>query len=59
MTTTQHTMALCPVGEVAIDRHYYVVGTGKVVEWHIMGDSRTEVEVCSMCARCDEETHQL
>lgn len=57
MTTTSHEATrpkvLCPVAEVAGDKHYFTPGTGEVVEWHIMGDPRTEAEVCSSCAKCE------
>lgn len=52
MTTTQ-LKVLCPVAEVVGDKHYFTVGTGEVVEWDIMGDPRTQVEVCSSCAKCE------
>lgn len=47
--------ALCPVAEIAGDIHHFVVGTGVRVEWHVMGDTRTEVEVCASCADCGED----
>lgn len=40
----------CPVSEIAGDVHYYLVGNGATVEWDVMGDPRTEVEVCASCA---------
>lgn len=44
-------MVPCPVGQVANDPHDFVRGTGVEVEWHVMGDPRTSVEVCAECAR--------
>lgn len=40
----------CPVGEIANDPHVYKSGFGVVVEWSVMGDSRTFVTVCPDCA---------
>lgn len=42
---------LCPVGEVARDRHLFDPATGHVTEWHVMGDPRTTVTVCKDCYR--------
>lgn len=41
----------CPVGEIANDPHTFNLGSGVVVEWSVMGDPRTSVEVCVDCAR--------
>lgn len=41
----------CPVGDLAGLPHDYVVGTGAVVMWDVLGDSRDVVEVCRVCAR--------
>lgn len=41
----------CPVGEVACSPHSYERGTGVIVEWSVMGDSRTSVEVCTECMK--------
>lgn len=42
-------LIICPVGEVVGNRHAYTPGTGAVVEWSVMGDPRTLVEVCGFC----------
>ena len=44
------TKEICPVSEVIGEDHYFIAGTGKIVQWDIMGDSRAEVEVCLSCA---------
>ena len=41
---------LCPVSEIVGDDHYYTPGTGKTVEWDVMGDPRNKAEVCPKCA---------
>lgn len=40
----------CPVSEIAGDIHYFLPGFGEIIEWDVMGDPRTEVEVCASCA---------
>ena len=47
-------MEPCPVSLIAGDPHLYLPGTGAVVPWHIMGDTRDSIEVCAYCA-----THSL
>jgi hypothetical protein len=42
--------AACPAGDVADMPHEYVVGTGAVVVWDVLGDPRGAVEVCRSCA---------
>lgn len=41
---------LCPVSELAGEDHYFQTGGGQVIEWDVMGDSQTELEVCADCA---------
>lgn len=41
---------VCPVAEIAGEFHYLVRGSGVVVPWSVMGDSRDSVEVCAECA---------
>lgn len=40
----------CPVSEIAGDDHYFIVSTGQIIDWDVMGDPRNEVEVCASCA---------
>ena len=40
----------CPAGDLVGDPHTYVIGTGAVVVWDVLGDSRDVVEVCRSCA---------
>jgi hypothetical protein len=42
-------MKWCSVGDMTGKWHRYPSGTGQVVPWDVMGDTRTEVEVCSSC----------
>lgn len=54
MSDTKVSKHPCPVGEIANDPHTFKPGSGVVVEWSVMGDPRTSVEVCADCARgCD------
>lgn len=56
MTTTSEMVrsigrvVACPVGQAAADPHEFMQGSGVLVEWDVMGDPRTAVEVCSSCA---------
>ena len=45
---------LCPVSELTGEAHHFIPGTGRVVEWDVMGDSRHTVEVCQSCADVTE-----
>jgi|GEM_PF-6152995 len=47
MTTT---VIACPVGKLSGEKHYFTPGTGQRVHWDVMGDPRTNVEVCPDCA---------
>ena len=40
----------CPVGDIAGVPHTFRAGSGVVVSWDILGDSRGRVEVCGRCA---------
>lgn len=39
----------CPVGELVGEPHEFVGGTGSIVEWDVLGDPRSTVEVCRGC----------
>lgn len=49
-TGRMNSNTLCPVSELAGEDHYFQTGSGQVIEWDVMGDSRTELEVCASCA---------
>ena len=40
----------CPVSDLSGPVHYFDVGTGVLVPWSVMGDSRDRVTVCPLCA---------
>lgn len=44
----------CPVSEVAGPVHLFVPGSGVVVSWSVMGDTRQTVEVCADCGEHSE-----
>lgn len=45
---------VCPVSEIAGPVHSFVPGSGVVVPWSVMGDSRQTVEVCADCGEHSE-----
>ena len=45
----------CALGMMTGEWHRYPSGTGQVIPWDVMGDSRTELEVCASCADCGDD----
>lgn len=41
---------LCPVSEIAGVPHFFRVEDGVLINWNVMGDSRSHIFVCSECA---------